>query len=229
MKKFLILAIMLIASNTLFAQATVENSATFTGVSAKGNIELNLVKGDDTGFKAEISGVGEDRFDWSVENGVLSLTLRSPLRVGKNSNVVASATITVTYQTLNSVAAANDAKILSEENIESNNIEFSVVNKGVISLEVTAKDVRVDGTNGVATISGTTEYVTIKGNTGASVNCSNLNAKVATVSSGTNAECYVSVSEKIDAKATSNSSIFYKGEPEIVNSDTNTLGTVQKY
>lgn len=227
MKRVLLLGLLLLSSIAASAQVNVSKELSdITGVKATGNIKLTLVKGNSNSFDAEIKGTTEDQFSWSVKDGVATFQLKKPLKIGDKSDV--SATITLNYKDI-SYIEADGAEILSKEDINVSAMELDLSGKAVVSLTLNCDDVRIKSQNALATITGKTEYLTVRATTNASVNCSALNSVSATVTANTNAECYVNVSDKLDAKSNTNSNIFYKGDAKIINSSVSSFGNIQTY
>lgn len=219
---------LLLSTTTTFAQTSFSsNVSSFTKLKVDGNIVLTLIKSDESKFDIELTNIDSERFQWVVEDGEVSFKLRNTIIAKKD--VVETAKITLYYNEIAEISAVSGAKVLAENTIEETSITLELSNKSVISLEVQTKDIKINAFNALVTISGTTEFSTIRSTGGASVNCSNLSSTSVYVRSTTNAECYIWAIDKIDAKANSNSNIFYKGDPEIKTISSSTLGAVQKY
>lgn len=230
MKISIISTILLLLSNFTFAQSNLDSDlSTFNKVVVEGNIELTLSESDNNSFTAELVGVSSERFQWSIENGEVTFKLKKSIKVGKESNKVEKAIIKLSYKTISDIKVAGGGKVLAENVIESDVISLDINNKSSISIEVEARDVRINAFNAIATVAGNSEFLTVKSTSNGSINCSNLSSKIVNAHTTTNGECYIWVTQKLDAKANSNSNVFYKGEPELTNFSTSTLGNIQKF
>lgn len=228
MKKIVLLITALVVSSFAMAQSKISGDiASFNVLNISGDIELTLVKSDANSFTAEISDESAtDRFEWSVKNGELLFKLKQPINFNKKEKITAK--ITLNYKELSTIIAAS-ATILAQEAVVMPILDFSIDSKAVVAIEVDCKDLRVKATNATATFTGKSEYVTIKASGAASVNTVAMSVDIANVSTQTNAECYVTATKKLDLRAITNSNIFYKGVPEILNTSNATLGKVEGF
>ncbi len=223
-----ILSLLIIVVTAPFAtgQQTISNKvAKFTKVSLNGNMEVILKKADAAEFKAELTNCESNSLDWDVKNGVLVLKLKQKM-FNSSKEPKAFGKLTIYYTTLDNIKV-DGSKIFTERAVDVPTLVIDAFGKAEVRMDIAVRDLRVNAANSVVTLTGEADYVTVKSVGAASVNAVALECNAATVETATNAECFISAKEKLDLKATSNSNIFYKGIPEILDVVESTLGTVQ--
>lgn len=228
MKRVLLFLTAALISFGAAAQTKIEGEIpTFSTLNVSGNIELTLVKSDKNSFTAELSDGSEtDKFEWSVKNGELLFKLKQPVSFNKKDKITAK--VTLNYSKLSTVLAAS-ATIFAKEVVKEQILDFSIDSKASVAIEVDCRDLRIKASNSVATFTGKSEYVTVKASGAASVNTVAMSVDNASVNTQTNAECYVTATKKLDLRATTNSNIFYKGVPEILNVSESSLGKIEGF
>ena len=222
---FCSLILMAIAPFSIGQQVISNKIAKFTSISLQGNMEVVLKKGDAAEFKVELKNTDNNSFVWDVKNGEFVVKLKQKLFT-PSKEPKAEAKLTIYYTTLTTIKL-DGAKLFHEGTLDVPTINIDAVGKSDVSMNIDTRDLRVSGSNSVVTLTGVSDYVTVKSIGAASINVVALECNVATVETATNAECFVSAIEKLDLTAKSNSNIFYKGVPEIIDIAESTFGKVQ--
>lgn len=224
MKKTLLIALLGLLSLKVTAQDIVSHDlGDFNQIVLSGKMNVTLVEGDRNSFEVKFHNTTGDRFTWNVTDGKLNLRLRI------NTQREGSADVRITYKKLDGLDVSQ-ASVRAEEAVESDIFTLKAANGANIVLESQSKDLTVnaDG-NSAVTLSGETLYLTINANSKAKIDARALQARSAIVATQFNAEVFVWGTEKLDAKAGSNSVIFYKGTPEIFKTSTSMAGSVEQF
>ena len=225
MKKFYLLLAAVLFSVSLHAQSVIETSInSFSRIRVSGNIAITVTRGDSLKIKAELQNIASDRFEWNVRDNELSIKLKQPFNSPKGSAIVA-----VSYDMLESIVVDGGATFLSNGAIRSDLLSLDASSRSVVSIEAETRDLSLVAGNSSVTVKGYVEYLTIKANANASVNTVTMECQNATVTTASNAECYVSAEKRLEGRATTNSTIYYKGAPEIVKTSTSTLGSIESF
>lgn len=224
MKKILLSAALCFASLGLAAQDVVShNLSEFSQIVLSGKMNVVLEQGDRNSFEVTLHNTEADRFSWSITDGKLNLRLRA------NTQRDVSADVKITFQRLNALDVSG-ASVRGESPVTDGIFTLKISNGGNVTLETRSKDVSVqaDG-NSAATLSGETLYLTIHANSKAKIDARAIQARSAIVTAQFNAEVFVWGTERLEAKANSNSVIYYKGTPEIYKPTTGTMGSVEQF
>lgn len=231
-KKISVLFTALSLSVVAFAQTSKSlNVGDFSTININGNIEVTIVESAESNFSFELPvGVEESLLVWENKTGVLTVKLKDPLTIGGGKKEKPSAKMTLVCPTLKEIKASGSASIISKSEISGETMELNFSTSASAGLNLDVRDLDITATQSAKiTLSGKVEYLTIKANTGGYVNTITMECQNATISTATNAECYATAIKKFDAKASTNSNIFYKGKPELVKTSVNTLGAIENF
>ncbi|MFI3262810.1 MAG: DUF2807 domain-containing protein [Rikenellaceae bacterium] len=231
---FLILATVICATSISFAQITKTlNVGDFNGVDVSGDISVTLTtEGEDVGnFMYELpDNVDESQFEWENKNGILVVKLRDQIVIGKGKKVKPTAKVTIVYKELGSIQVSSKASVLADQVIEAELLTIKTGSVANVAVEVDVRNLDiVSSTSSKITLTGSVEFLTVKASSMAYVNTITMECENALINANTNAECYATSKVKFEAKATTNSNIFYKGEPEIVVVSSSSLGNVEHF
>ena len=224
MKKAFLLTALFLASWGAAAQDIVShNISDFNQIVLTGKLNVVLEQGNKNSFEVTLHNITADRFSWTISDGKLNLRLRA------NTRQEGSADVKIVYKHIDALDVAS-ASIRNEGTIESDLFEVKVANGGNINIAAQSKDITVnaDG-NSAVTLSGNTLYLNISANSKAKIDARALQARSAMVNAQVNAEIFVWGTERLEAKAGSNSVIYYKGTPEIFKTTTNLMGSIEQF
>lgn len=234
MKKIILLTIttLSLSLTTLFAQIAKEvNVGDFNTLEVQGNITVTITGQDTNNFSYKLpENADPSFFEWENKSGVLILKLKNPLSIGRNKPVKPSAEVTISNTNLVAIKMSSDAKILSSSTIKANAFELTASSSANIALDLDVKDLEINATtSSKITLTGKVEYLTIKATSTAYVNTITMECQIADITTSTSAECYATSIKRFEAKARTNSNIFYKGTPEIVKVSESSLGGIEHF
>ena len=224
MKKILLSAALCLASLGLAAQNVVShNLSDFNQIVLSGKMNVVLEPGDRNSLEVTLHNTEADRFSWNIGDGKLNLRLRA------NTQRDVSADVRIVFKRLNALEVSG-ASVRGESPVTDGIFALRISNGGHVTLETRSKDVSVqaDG-NSAATLSGETLYLDIRANSKAKIDARALQTRSAIVTAQFNAEVFVWATERLEAKANSNSVVYYKGTPEIYRPSTATMGSVEQF
>ncbi len=224
MKRFLITAFLLAGFTAARAQdISSTNLPDINEIVLTGKMNVVLKESDKNGFEIRLVNTDPKKVVWTCNEGKLDIKLKA------NTQKQGSADVVVYYKRITS-AKISGASARFESPITVGIFHLNVSNGATVSGEFATKDLAVQAEgNSATTLSGETDYLTLKANSKAKVDARALEARSAIVSSQFGAEVFVWGTEKLDATAGSNSVIYYKGTPEIFKMAEKTLGTVEQF
>lgn len=141
--------------------------------------------------------------------GTLVVSEKSELKRTTVTDVV------IYYTSLREVKISH-AKVEISDKIERDLFDLSVSGGATVNLDIKVLDTEVECTGSSRlTMSGSSKYLTMRAST-AKIDCSGLSTVSSTIEASNSAEVRVTVSERLDAKASTGAKLLYKGRPVIL-------------
>lgn len=206
------LAAMLAAVCTGYAQKIVStnNLSDFNKIELTGRLQVELLHADEAGVEVTLHNAEENKLDWGINNGVLSVRLKP----GGGQDV--SADVKIVYENLAALKISG-ASVAVTNTIESPMLDLNVSGGATVKADVATSDLKVNVSgNSVLDLTGSTKYFNLTANTKSTVDSRSMKAEDVTVKAANAASVYVFSSERIDINSTTTASVFYKGNPGIV-------------
>ncbi|MCD7969766.1 MAG: DUF2807 domain-containing protein [Alistipes sp.] len=223
MKKIMLLALSTIFSlSALVAQQTIfsENVDGFNAVAFSGNITAELIKSDACQIEIVLTDVDITKLKWIVKNGVLTVELNSGPKGRGHADVK------VHYVDGLSSVSVSGSEFTSAEPLTGNIFSFSANAGATVSVEFDVMDLTVSVSgNSAALFTGDVRYLTMSATEKSKVDARGMDVMSAEVDAATGAEIYISVEERLVANAKTSSTIFYKGQPDIMRDKTSRMSS----
>ncbi len=195
----------------------------FTGISASGSIDVEIIEGDEEKVEVEADDNVMEFIVTKVEGNILKIRTRDVNLFNAHVKVF------VTAPLFTSLKASASASIEAKDLIKSNGkITLSASSSADINVAVDAPEIVTDASSsGTIKISGKTKTHSAESSSSAEILAYNLFSEntVANASSSGSVEVHASVN--LNARASSSGSINYRGSPT-VKSTTNSSGSVEK-
>ena len=221
MKKLTLL--LLITTSFCFGQEKISSElGDFDEIKVFNGLDVILRKGDIS--RIEITGKKADEVVFKNTNNRLKLSMRFPETFnGDNVDIV------VYYSNdLRLIDANEGSHVISKEVFKQQSIDLKTQEGAFINLEVDVKYLMVKAvTGGHVDLKGFATNQEVDANSGGSYKSYNLVSEEATVVSSSGAFVQVNASEKLSAKVTFGGTIYYKGNPTIVDTNKFAGGTIK--
>lgn len=220
MKKFVFLSMMLLTFITQAQTTIIKEIDDFSVLKVYNGIELEIIKSDEQ--KLVITGEKADKVKVKLENLILKISLRFPETMAEGT-VKGKLYINSTI----GIIDGNEGAIITGKDFNQSTIEVRAQEGAFINLVVATKQLKVKTSSGaVIKLTGTTKNQIIDANLGGSYHGYNLMVdNTCTVKAGSGAKVEVQAGETLDAKVSFGGSIFYKGNPDVLN-DKKVIGGV---
>jgi hypothetical protein len=224
MKKSLIIALVLM-NVAVFAQETVSrNLSPFTGVKAAEGIDVYLKKGDKESAKLEVTGTDPDNVITEISGSYLKVHMRDGNYRGK-----IQVKVYVTYVNVNKLSASSAGSIFTDGTITAKSMEIGVSSAGTIEIAVDASDIEVSASSaGDVELSGKTKTLRADASSAGEVDAYDLEAEDVQAEASSGGAIKLSVSQRLEASASSAGSIRYRGNPDKNNTSSSSGGSVKK-
>ena len=223
--KVLILLGCLISCAVVGQQSEVRNLGTFKGVKAAEAINVYLKKGDKESVKVEATGTDLADVLTEITGSYLKIHMKNDVRFGRNRTVK----VYVTYVSLDKIAASSASNIFSDGTITSDLMEIHASSAANVEISLTATDLKVSVSSaGEVTLEGKTKSFDAETSSAGVVNAYNLLAETAKASASSGGTIKLSVTNGLNAHASSGGSIRYRGNPLKTNTNASSGGSVTR-
>ncbi len=196
------------------------NIGSFDNVSLSGFFDVVLVSGKE----GKITLEGEENILPYIITEVKRGTLK--IKVKKNTNIRTRKrlTITVPFEDIDGVALGGSGSIISEKTITGNDISVSIGGSGNIKVTVDAETVKASiGGSGNINLKGDTDNLKCSVAGSGNIRAYGLKVNDLKVSVAGSGDVEATVANKIKASIAGSGSIYYKGDPKFI--DTNSVGS----
>lgn len=211
---FILLMCISLLPSLVSAQNISKDFDTFYGISASGNIDLELVS--DSRNYAEISGKQKDIDKLKID--MKGNTLRFKIKNGglfnwfnRSGNIK----ITLHYkEKLDNIRSSAGADISSNEVINSDNLELSSSSGASLDLDIDCKTLDASVSSGAdINLTGSADIQEVSTSSGASYNAKKLGSSETVAKASSGSDIIVWVSQLLEAKASSGASVRFLGDP----------------
>jgi hypothetical protein len=222
--KVLILVGSLISFVAVGQQSEVRNVGSFKGVKAAEGISVYLKKGDKEALKVEVTGTDLDKVVTEVSNGYLRIEMRDEGRRRVKDQTVK---VYVQYVSLSKISASSAANVFSEGVINCDWMEVHASSAANVELNLNATEVKVSVSSaGEVTLEGKAKSIDAEASSAGVVNAYNLTTETGKAGASSAGSIKLSVSNALDAHASSAGSIRYRGNPMKRNTHSSSGGSV---
>ncbi len=198
-------------------------ATTFSGIRVSTGIDVYLKQGDTGSLAVEADENLQEYIITEVKDGVLRVYTDANIREAKMKRVY------VTMKEVTSLKTSSAGDIIGETPVKGTDIELGASSAGNIKLEVYAKNIEVNiSSSGDVTLSGEAETLKADLSSAGDLEAFNLQVKEAKVSASSAGDAPISVSERINARASSAGDITYKGDPKYVDASSSSAGGVHR-
>lgn len=182
----------------------------FKGVSASAGINVYLFQGNEEKVVVETDENLQGCIVTKVEGDVLKCYVDCSIIHSSKLNVY------VNFKELNKIDASSGSDVYGETVINADVLDLGVSSGAEMKVEVNAKTVTCNVSSGSdATIKGTADFFEADASSGAEISAVALNVKSCDAEASSAGEIEITVTEKIDAKASSGADIKYFGNPAV--------------
>ena len=195
----------------------------FETINVQQGINLFITQGKPTTLSVEADENIIDLLITDVKNNELNIYFEKNVIQAKARNVY------LTTETISKIKASSGASVNSENTIQSASLELDSSSGSTIKIHANTNEIISESSSGsTITVFGKSEMFSAKASSGSSINANELKTfdAIAKVSSG--ADIKVNVTGKLTAKASSGGAIDYKGNPEGVDKEATSGGSISE-
>ncbi len=225
LKPFLASLVFVIMTSTILAQSQKRfNIANVHALSVSSDFEVELRFGAKESLVLEADNRLMNDLIGVVRGGVLTIGLRQ--RSSRRSRFKSKAYLTV--KSLDEINLSGGSSLQALNTLSSRKLEVQISGSSTLNLKLNVGEIYFEASgNSIANMEGFARDQIVRASGTSSYRAFNLKSEIANIRVTNNSSALLSVSNQLDARATSNSRVRYRGNPR-VSKDTSSGGTVRK-
>ena len=197
----------------------------FTGVSTSTAIDIYLSQGDDFELIVEADDNLLPYIVTEVDNGILKVRFERGLNITWSQRK----TVYVTMKDIDYIKASSAGDVIGQTPIKAENLKIRTSSAGDVKLEVYAKNLDLaTSSSGDITLSGKADYLEASTSSAGDIKAFELTVKEADISASSAGDVKITVTERLNARASSAGDIQYRGNPPKVDARSSSAGDVIK-
>lgn len=195
----------------------------FEKISSSAGIDVYITQGNKNEIIVETDENLVGYIDSEISDGELSISTSN--RMGRATRLK----VYVTFIEVNSLRASSGSEIIGQSLIKSEVLSLRASSGAEISVEVLARNLDVKSSSGSEIdLKGRASSFSGKASSGSEISAKKLEVISAIAQASSGADIKIAVKENLDAKASSGGSIRYSGNPQILNANKSSSGTVKR-
>ncbi len=224
MKKLLVLVFLLIGSILYAQESETRNVGSFRGIKSSTGIDVYLKKGSKESVRVEVSGTDIKNVITEVSGDYLKIQMTEG-----RYNRTRTVKVYVTYVELTKLSCSSASSIYADEIIKTRSLSLSASSAGSIDVGVEVESLTASVSSAAEIeLRGKARRVEMEASSAAKISGYDLEAEEADLSASSAGSIRISVSQKIDARASSGADIRYRGSPMKTNTNSSSGGSVRK-
>ena len=226
MKHFLpVFTLLVVTSIAVFSQNSETRSiGSFSGIKASEGIDVFIKKGSKESVRVEATGTSLDNIITEVSGSYLRVHMRSGNYGGR-----INAKVYVTYVMVDKISASSAGSVFGDGTLEADEIELSASSAGSIEIDVSAQLVEASVSSaGQIEVQGKTKRFTVDASSAGQIDAYDLDSQQVTAEASGAGSIKLTVSDDLDARASSGGNIRYHGNPNNSNTNSSSGGSVKK-
>jgi hypothetical protein len=195
----------------------------FKSIEVSYGIKVNVEQSDTKGITVEADDNLQKHIITKIENGVLII------ESDKNYNSTETPVVNVKMAVINGLSASSGSEITSSNVLTTENIDVKSSSGSQINIDVEADAISLESTSGSSIdASGKALKLETSSSSGSEINAENLMANEVVSQTSSGSSTVVCPIVKLDAKASSGSSISYNKIPKTISKEESSGGSVNE-
>lgn len=195
----------------------------FNGLRVSSGIDVYLQQNDNESIAVEADENLHEYIETEIRDGILHIYTEANIREAEMKRVY------VTMKEVRSLKTSSAGDIIGETPIKTDKIELSASSAGNIKLEVYAKEIEADiSSSGDITLSGEADNLDASLSSAGDLNAYGLEVREADISASSAGDADISVSERLQARASSAGDINYRGNPKYIDAHSSSAGGIHR-
>lgn len=195
----------------------------FNAIKASEGLDVYLTQGNNESITVEA--------DENLHELILTEVIEGVLKIHTSENIGKSTAkkVMVSFKDISAITSTSGSDVYSTNTINANHLKLKSTSGSDMKLDVNTSILECKSTSGSdMKLSGKTEKLIAEATSGSDIKASSLMAESSQVKATSGADISVNTSKELTAKATSGGDIKYYGNPEKVNKEDGTSGSIRK-
>ena len=198
-------------------------NASFSKIKASEGLSVYLTQGSSEGITVEADENLQELIITEVIDGVLKIHCKE--QIGKAS----SKKVNVNFKSVSGITSTSGSSVLATNVITTDNLKLKSSSGSSMRVKVNTNDLTCDSSSGSSLkVSGNTISLTAEASSGSTIKAGDLKAESSEASASSGANLTVNTSKALIAKASSGASVKYYGNPEMLDTDKSSGGSVSQ-
>ena len=195
----------------------------FDQIEVSSGMNVYLRQTDEPNVVVEADENLHDVIITKIEDGVLKITSDKGVRSSTKLKIM------VDFVEVNSISSSSGSDVYSVETIVADKLKLDTSSGADMEVDVRTTDLQCSSSSGSdLVVTGTTTNLTANASSGSDLEVKNLEALSCKASASSGSDISVNTSKKLVASASSGGDVKYYGNPESVEKNDSSSGTVQK-
>jgi len=193
----------------------------FNSISAATGLKVEIVQSSSVKVVVEADENLMDIIKTEVKDGVLKIYSEKNIWSAKAKNIY------VQIPEITSVSASSGSSVHSESTLKTGNFSVDTSSGSTVNLEISADVVRADASSGsTVRLEGSANSIMAEASSGSSIKTMELMTSDASAKVSSGASIKLHTTNKLKARASSGGGIKYSGNPEYVDRDSSSGGSI---
>ena len=198
-------------------------NASFSKIKASEGLSVYLTQGSSEGITVEADENLQELIITEVIDGVLKIHCKE--QIGKAS----SKKVNVNFKSISGITSTSGSSVHATNVITTDNLKLKSSSGSSMRVKVNTNDLTCDSSSGSSLkVSGNTISLTAEASSGSTIKAGDLKAESSEASASSGANLTVNTSKALIAKASSGASVKYYGNPEMLDTDKSSGGSVSQ-
>jgi len=198
-------------------------NASFSKIKASEGLSVYLTQGSSEGITVEADENLQELIITEVMDGVLKIHCKE--QIGKAS----SKKVNVNFKSISGITSTSGSSVHATNVITTDNLKLKSSSGSSMRVKVNTNDLTCDSSSGSSLkVSGNTISLTAEASSGSTIKAGDLKAESSEASASSGANLTVNTSKALIAKASSGASVKYYGNPEMLDTDKSSGGSVSQ-
>lgn len=195
----------------------------FVRISASRGLDVYITKSKNISLEVEADENLHELIETEVKNGTLYITATKNIRMASAKKIHLSA------DNINEIQVNSGAEVYSENTFSSERLVLSVSSGAHAKMDLKVGDLTCDSSSGAGMeLRGEANTLSASSSSGGDIAAYELKAKECTAKASSGANIKLNVSYRFDGSASSGGNIKFKGNPEIIDKNNNSGGSVRQ-
>ncbi len=195
----------------------------FSTIKATEGLDVYLTQGNSESITVEADENIQDLILTEVKDGVLKI------HTAENIGRASSKRVNVSFKTISSIVSTSGSDVYSTNTISAEKLNLRSTSGSDMKLEVNTTELHCESTSGSdIRLSGKTSKLVAEATSGSDIKAGNLISESSQVKATSGADITVNTSKELIAKANSGGDIKYYGNPEKVDTNKSSAGSIKK-